>query len=194
MRAEKQLLTTEYVARLNASPYFLVIDYRGLNVGQFAELRRRLSQAGAEVHVIKNSVFERAAQAAAVADLGGGLAGQLAVVTGRGEVTAAAKALKTFQAEFDKPKMRFGGLGNRRLEKDEVWALAELPPLAVLRARLLGVMMAPATRLARLLKTPAAQLARVLQARAEKGQAAAEPAIEVGAAPAAAAAAGGQGA
>jgi large subunit ribosomal protein L10 len=178
MRAEKQLLTAEYVARLNASPYYLVVDYRGLNVGQFAELRRRLKQAGAEVHVVKNSVFERAAQAAALAELTGGLAGQLAVVTGQGEVTAAAKALKSYQAEFDKPKLQFGGLGNRRLDKEAVWALAELPPLAVLRARLLGVMLAPATRLARLLSTPAAQLARVLQARVDKGQAAALQAIE----------------
>lgn len=172
MRAEKQYLTAEYVARLNASPFFLVVDYRGLNVGQFAELRRRLSQAGAEVHVIKNSVFQRAASAAALGDLGGALTGQLAVVTGQREVTAAAKVLKSFQAEFDKPKLQFGGLGNQRLDKAEVWALAELPPLAVLRAWLLGVMLAPATVLARLLNAPAAQLVRVLQARVDKAQAA----------------------
>jgi len=172
MRAEKQYLTAEYAARLNASPFFLVVDYRGLNVGQFAELRRRLSQAGAEVHVVKNSVFQRAASAAALGDLGGALTGQLAVVTGQREVTAAAKVLKSFQAEFDKPKLQFGGLGNQRLDRAEVWALAELPPLAVLRARLLGVMLAPATMLARLLSAPAAQLARVLQARVDQAQAA----------------------
>jgi len=170
MRAEKQFLTAEYVARLNASPFFLVVDYRGLNVGQFAELRRRLSQAGAEVHVIKNSVFQRAAAAAAVAELAGPLTGQLALVTGQRDVTLAAKALKQFHAEFDKPKVQFGGLGRQRLDKDEVWALAQLPPLTVLRAWLLGVMLAPAARLARLLNTPAAQLARVLQARVDKAQ------------------------
>jgi large subunit ribosomal protein L10 len=170
MRAERQFLTAEYVARLNASPFFLVVDYRGLNVGQFAELRRRLSRAGAEVHVVKNAVFERAAAAAAVAELTGALAGQLALVTGQCDVTLAAKTLKQFQAEFDKPKLQFGGLGRRRLDRDEVWALAELPPLAVLRAWLLGVMLAPPARLARLLNTPAAQLARVLQARVDKAQ------------------------
>jgi large subunit ribosomal protein L10 len=169
MRAEKQFLTAEYVARLKASPFFLVVDYRGLNVGQFAALRQRLNQAGAEVHVIKNSVFQRAAKAAALAELTGTLAGQLAVVTGQREVTVAAKALKRFQAEFDKPKLQFGCLGSRRLEKDEVWALAELPPLALLQAQLLWLLQAPATRLARLLNTPAAQLARVLQARVDKG-------------------------
>jgi large subunit ribosomal protein L10 len=169
MRAEKQLITSEYVSRLNASPFFLVVDYKGLTVGQFTELRKRLSRAGSEVHVVKNSIFRIAAREAGVADLSGPLAGQLAVVTGQRDISRAAKAVKTFQSEFEKPKMKFGYLNNQRLETAELMALADLPSIEVLRGRLLGVFQAPASQLVRLLNTPAAQLARVLQARVDKG-------------------------
>ncbi|MBE7500702.1 MAG: 50S ribosomal protein L10 [Verrucomicrobiales bacterium] len=165
MRAEKTSLTQEYVARLNASPFFLVVDYRGLKVGQFQELRRRLRQVGAEVHVVKNTIFRLAAKEAGLGDVGGALAGQLAVATGRRDVSAAAKVLKTFQSEFEKPKLQFGFLGNQRLEREAVLELADLPPLEVLRGGLLGLLQTPATQLVRLLGTPATQLARVLEAR-----------------------------
>ena len=169
MRAERTSLAQEYVARLNASPFFIVVDYRGLNVGHFQELRRRLRLAGAEAHVVKNSAFRVAASQAGIADLTGMLAGQLAVVTGQRDVSTAAKVLKTFQSEFEKPRVQFGYLGNQRLEKADLLVLADLPPLGVLRSKLLGVLQAPATQLVRLLNTPATQLARVLQARVEKG-------------------------
>ena len=170
MLTEKQFLTKEYVARLNASPFFLVVDYKGLNVGHFSELRRRLLKAGAELHVIKNSVFRIAVKEAGVGDLASSLAGQIAVVTGQKDISSAAKVIKTFQAEFDRPKLQFGYLGSQRLEKDAMLVLADLPSLEVLRGRLLGLLQAPAAQLVRLLNTPAAQLARVLQARADQGQ------------------------
>ncbi len=78
MRAEKLFLTKEYVARLNGSPFFLVIEYKGLTVGQFSELRSRLRKVGAEVHVVKNSILRVAAKEAGLADLTGALVGQLA--------------------------------------------------------------------------------------------------------------------
>src|SRR5438552_13494389 len=169
MRAEKKYITKEYLARLNDSPFFLVVDYKGLTVGQFSELRKRLGRAGSEVHVVKNSIFRIAAKEAGVADLSGPLAGQIAVVTGQRDISAAAKALKTFQSEFDKPKLKFGYLNSQRLEMAELMALADLPSIEVLRGKLLGLLQAPAGQLVRLLNTPAAQLARVLQARADKG-------------------------
>ena len=61
MRPEKQNLTKEYQTRLNGSPFFIVVDYKGLHVGHWTELRKRLIKAGAEVHVVKNSIFRIAA-------------------------------------------------------------------------------------------------------------------------------------
>lgn len=169
MRPEKQNLTKEYLARLNASPFLILVDYRGLKVSHMTELRKRLSKAGAEVHVVKNSVFRVAAKEAGIGDLNGALAGQLAVVTGQRDISTAAKVVKTFGAEFDRLKVKLGYLNNQRLEESDIVALAELPSMEVLRGMLLGVFNAPATKLARLLNTPATQMAQVLRAKVDKG-------------------------
>ena len=168
MRAEKKILTKEYVARLNASPFFIVVNYKGLKVAHLTELRKRLVKAGAEVHIVKNSIFRIAAKEAGVGELNGALAGQMAVVTGKKDISAAAKALKNFAAEFDKLKFKFGYLNNQRLEEAAIVALADLPSLDVLRAKILGLLVAPATKLVILINTPASQLAQVIKAKSEK--------------------------
>jgi len=169
MRAEKKLLTSEYVARLNASPFFIVCGYQGLKVAHLSELRKRLRAAGAEIHVVKNTVFAVAAKEAGI-DINGSLAGQVAVVTGQKDISAAAKAVKNFAAEFDKLKLKFGYMGSQRLDDASIIALADLPSLDVLRAKLLGLFNAPATKLATLINTPATMLAQVIKAKAEKGE------------------------
>jgi len=169
MRAEKQNISKEYLIRLNSSPFFIVVDYTGLKVGPITELRKRLNKAGAEIHVVKNSIFRLAVKEAGVADLTGTLAGQIAVITGQRDVSSAAKVVKSFAAEFEKPKIKFGFLNNQRIEVKDIVALADLPSIEVLRGKLLGVLNAPATKLAVLLNTPASQLARALQARVDKG-------------------------
>jgi len=169
MRAEKKFISAEYVNRLSQSPFFIVVDYRGLSVGQFTELRKRLSKANAELHVVKNTLFRVAAKEAGLADLSGSLAGQLAVVTGKKDVAAAAKVLKTYQAEFEKPKLQFGYVGAKALKVDELRALADLPPLEQLQGKILGLLQAPATKLVALINTPGSQLARVIKAKSEQG-------------------------
>jgi large subunit ribosomal protein L10 len=170
MREEKKLISAEYVLRLNESPFFLVVDYRGLSVGQFTELRKRLLKAGGEVHVVKNNLFRVAAKEAGIADLSGSLVGQVAVVTGRKDIAAVAKVIKTYQAEFEKPKLQFGYLGNQRLGAEEVRKIADLPPLSELQGKLLGLLQAPAQKLVALINTPGSQVARVLKARVDKGE------------------------
>jgi large subunit ribosomal protein L10 len=169
MRLEKKVLTKEYLTRLNASPFFIVVDYKGLKVDHMTELRKRLGKTGAQMHVVKNSIFRIAAKEAGVGDLNGGLVGQIAVVTGQKDISTTSKALKTFRSEFDKMKVKFGYLNNQRLADTELMALADLPSIEVLRAKFLGLLNAPATKLVTLLNTPAGQLARVLQAKVEKG-------------------------
>jgi large subunit ribosomal protein L10 len=168
MRAEKSNLSKEYIARLNSAPFFIVVDYKGLKVAPMTELRKRLSKAGAEIHVVKNSIFRIAAKEAGVGDLTGTLAGQIAVVTGQKDISAAAKTVKTFASEFEKPKVQFGYLNNARLEAADLMALADLPSIEVLRGKLLGVINAPATKLVVLLNTPGSQLARVIKAKSEQ--------------------------
>lgn len=167
MRAEKKHISAEYLERLQSSPYFIVVDYNGLKVDQFAELRNRLRSAGGEIHVVKNSIFKIAAKEAGVEDLGEPLKGQVAVVTGDQEISGAAKAIKTFAAECEKPDVLFGFMGDDRLNGEEVNRIADLPSLDVLRAKLAGLIQTPATQLATLLQTPARQLAQVIKAKSE---------------------------
>jgi large subunit ribosomal protein L10 len=173
MRAEKKILTKDYVARLNASPFFIVVNYTGLKVAHLTELRKRLSKAGAQIFIVKNSIFRIAAQEAGISDLNGSLGGQVAVVTGQKDISVAAKVVKTFGKEVDKLKVHFGYLNNQRMAEADILTLADLPSLEVLRSKFLGLLNAPATKLVVLLNTPATQLARVLQARTEKEGAAA---------------------
>src|SRR5689334_23978158 len=146
MRPEKQNLTKEYVARLNGSPFFIVVNYKGLKVSHLTDLRKRLNKANAQIHVVKNSIFRIAAKEAGIADLNGSLAGQVAVITGKREVSAAAKVVKTFGSEFDRLKIHFGYLNSQRLEQKDLITLADLPSIEVMRAKLLGLFNAPATK------------------------------------------------
>ncbi|MCS1408200.1 MAG: 50S ribosomal protein L10 [Verrucomicrobia subdivision 3 bacterium] len=168
MRLEKKQISAEYLERLQSSPYFVVVDYNGLKVNQFAELRSRLSMAGGEVHVVKNSIFKIAAAEAGIEDLGEPLRGQIAIVVGDQEISVAAKALKNFAEEFEKPTILFGFMGTERLDADGIRRIADLPPLDQLRAKLVGLINTPATQLATIIKTPARQLAQLLKAKSEK--------------------------
>jgi len=170
MRTEKKSISEEYLKRLNGSPFFFVVDYTGLKVAPFTELRKRLHQGGAEVHVVKNSLFRIAAKEAGIEDLGQPLAGQLAVVTGQKDISAAAKTVKNFRAEFEKPVVRFGFLNNQPLSAADIVSLADLPSLDVLRATLLGLLLVPAQKLAAIINTPGQQLAQVIKARVDKGE------------------------
>ena len=172
MRLEKKSISADYISRLKSSPFFIVVDYRGLSVGQFSELRKRLAKAGGEMHVVKNTIFRISAKEAGLADLSGILAGQLAVVTGKKDIAAAAKVIKTYQSEFEKPKLQFGVLGNTKLSAEEVRAIADLPPLNELQAKILGVLQAPAQKLAAVINTPGSQLARVVKAKFDQPPAA----------------------
>jgi large subunit ribosomal protein L10 len=167
MRAEKTIITQEYLAKLQASPFFIVVDYKGLKVGPINALRKRLRAVGAELRVVKNSLFAIAAKEAGV-DLGAAMTGQRAAITGQKDISAAAKVVKTFRAEFEKPQIQFGYLNNLRLESADILKLADLPSMDVLRSQFVGLLKTPVTRFVQLINTPASQLARVLKAKSEK--------------------------
>lgn len=179
MRPEKPSIVEDVKLRLNNSPFLIVVEYGGMNVNHFAELRTRLGGAGASLTVIKNTFLRRSIKDAGLPELDVHLTGQTAFVVGEKDICASAKILKTFAAEFEKPKIRAGILDNSVLNTDEVIALADLPSKEVLQAQLLGLLLQPATRLVRTLNEPAASLARVLQAIVEKAPSSPAPETEV---------------
>ncbi len=168
MRPEKASIVEDLQSKLRGTPFVLVTDYTGLKVGQFTELRNRLADAGAECRVVKNTFLRRAAKEIGLPDFGAELKGQTAVVIGEEDVVAAAKVLKTFAAEFQKPVVRTGILDQAVVTAEQIAALADLPSRETLLATFLGVLQAPASKLVRTLNEPAAALARVLQAHADQ--------------------------
>ena len=169
MKELKQVIIDELLERINESPFMLVTDYTGLTVPHFAELRDRLQKAGSQCHVVKNSYVKRAAKDASLPEeLSDALAGQTAVVTGEEDITAAAKVLKDFAKEFDKLSVKAGVLDGKLLSAEQVQELADVPPREVLFAQLLGVIQAPATKLAQLLNEPGGKTARLMKAYSEK--------------------------
>jgi large subunit ribosomal protein L10 len=163
MRPEKANIVEDLTGKLNSSPFVFVADYTGLKVGQFAELRNRLHGAGARCHVVKNSFLRRALTDAGLPELPE-LKGQSAIVTGDKDVAAAAKILKTFNAEFKKPTVTSGIIDKLVVSSDQIQQIADLPSREVLLSQLLGLLNMPATMLVRVLNEPASALARVLQA------------------------------
>jgi large subunit ribosomal protein L10 len=173
MRPEKASIVADLSEKLNRSPFLLVTDYQRMKVDQFGELRNRLAPAGAEVRVVKNSFLKRAMADSGMPDVGDKLTGQTAIVLGENDVAPIAKILKLFAAEFKIATLKIGVVDKAVLSTSDVEALAELPSREILLSQLLGLLLAPATRLVRVLNEPASAFARLLAAKAEKGEAAA---------------------
>jgi len=170
MRPEKNLIISDIQTRVDRAPYVLLTDYTGMHVEQFNDLRNRLSGANAEFRVVKNNLLRRALQGSNLPDLETYLHGQSAVVLGDTDISAAAKVLKKFASEFQKPKLKVGILDKAVVNVEQIMALADLPSKGVLQAKLLGLLIAPASQLVRLLNTPASQIAQVLKAHSDKGE------------------------
>ena len=168
MNPDKKIIVEELLDRVNGSPFVLVVDYTGMTVPEFNELRGRLREGGAECHVAKNSHMKRALEGAGQAGLEEVLRGQTAFITGEEDVCGAAKAVKNFAQEFSKPEVKAGLLDGEVLNEQQIKALADLPSRDVLLAPLLGVINQPASMLARVLSEPGASLARVLKAKSEQ--------------------------
>ena len=175
MRPEKANIVSDLSEKLNRSPFLLVTDYQRMNVDQFGELRNRLAPAGAEVRVVKNSFLKRAMADSGMPDVADKLIGQTAIVMGENDVAPVAKILKLFAAEFKIATLKIGVVDKAVLSTSDVEALAELPAREILLSQLLGLLLAPATRLVRVLNEPASAFARLLKAKGATLPAAATP-------------------
>lgn len=169
MNPDKKIIVDQLLERLQKSPFLLLVDYTGMTVPQFNEIRKRLRGVGSQFHVTKNSYVKAVGTAKGFPkDLEKDLNGQTAIVFGDSDVCGAAKVVKTFNAEFQKPALKSGVLDGALLDGNQIKALADLPSREILLATLLGVLQAPASKLVRTLAEPAASLARVIKAKGEK--------------------------
>ena len=170
-RAEKK----EAVAALNeafkATNVVVVAHYSGLTVAQMQNLRRQMKQAGATVKVAKNRLARIALDGTDVATIAPLLTGPT-LIAYSGDPVAAPKVAVDFAKGHQRFVILGGAMGKTALNPDGVKALAALPSLDELRAKLVGLIQAPATKIAQLVVAPAAKVARVVQAYADKSEAA----------------------
>jgi len=152
MNPDKKIIINGLLDRVNASPYLIVIDYTGLTVQQFTELRNRLGAGGSACTVAKNSYMRQALTEAGLPDIGAELVGQTAFITGESEVFSAAKTIKNFEKEFKKPEMKVGLLGNAVLDTAKLRAIADIPSREAVLSQLLATILEPATRIARVVQ------------------------------------------
>jgi len=145
----------------------VVTQYKGLTVAEMTSLRVKMRAAGASFKVTKNRLTRLALGGTEFENLDDLFVGPTAIAVSSDPVAAARVAVE-FAKTNDKLKILGGSLGNQRLDINGVKALAELPSLDELRAKLVGMISTPATRIAGVLQAPAGQLARVLKAKADK--------------------------
>ena len=171
-REQKTAVVEEVAAQIQESEAVFAVDYRGISVPQAAELRERLTEAGARFRVVKNTLTLLAADKAGAEELKGALEGPTAftfVTAEDGDVALAAKALAQFRRENDLLEFKGGLMNGEPLTAEQIGELARLPARDVLHGQLVGMVAAPITGLVRTLNALIAGLAIQLRQIAEEG-------------------------
>ncbi len=170
-RAAKRELVAQLHDVFKDTGVVVVAHYSGMTVAQMTDYRKRVGDAGGKVKVAKNRLAKLAldnTQSAEIADLFSGPT----CIAYSDDPVAAAKAAVDFSKENDKLVILGGTMGDTVLDVDAVKALAALPSLDELRAKIIGLLTAPQTKIVRTIKEPSAKLTRVIQAKATAGEAA----------------------
>ncbi len=172
-KERKQAVLTTYQDWFKRSHAVILVEYTGARMKDMDNIRAKVRESGAEFHVVKNTLARRV-----FADQGLSLPPEFllhstAVSFAFTDPAATAKALADATKGMAFIKVKGGFMGGELLNAAQVKALAELPPLPVVRAQLLGVLQAPAGKLVRTIAEPARSLAAVFRAYSEKAPAAA---------------------
>lgn len=167
-KQKKEELVSQYVEWIKGSQAFILAEYVGLTVKDLDELRAKARDVGGEFHIVKNTLSKVAFEKAGLEYPENTFTGSTAIALAFEDAPGMAKIIADLSDESDFVKIKCGYLENELISAEEIKALAALPPLPVLRAQLLGTIMAPATKLARTLSEPARQVAAVLSAYADQ--------------------------
>jgi large subunit ribosomal protein L10 len=168
-RAAKTQMVASLGQVFKSTTVVVVAHYSGLSVAQMQTLRRQMRQAGATVKVAKNRLAKIALEGSEVASIASLLKGP-ALIAFSGDPVAAPKVAVEFARTNERFVILGGAMGKTALDPNGVKALAALPSLDELRARIVGLINAPATKVAQLVSAPGAKVARVVQAYADKSR------------------------
>jgi large subunit ribosomal protein L10 len=167
-RAEKQASIESVNAKLNAAEIALVVHNTGLTVAQMSELRRKMREAGADFKVSKNRLVKLAVKDTKFEQISDLFTGPTALATSADPVSVS-KGIVEFAKTNEKLVIIGGAYGEKKLDVKDIEALSKLPSLDELRAKIIGMLTTPATRIAGVLQAPGGQVARVIAANAAKG-------------------------
>lgn len=170
-RAAKRELVTSLNTVFKDTGLVVVAHYAGMTVAQLTEYRQKVKAVGGKVKVAKNRLAKLALKDTSYEPISDLFKGQTCLAYSEDPI-AAARASVAYAKGNDKLVILGGAMGATVLDANGVKALAELPSLDELRAQLIGLLNAPATKIARTIQEPGAQLARVIQAKASQGEAA----------------------
>lgn len=170
-RSQKREAVAELNEVFKTNSVVVVAHYAGLTVSDMQKLRREMGKAGATVKVAKNRLAKIALEGTDAASIGVLLKGPTLLAYSKDPV-AAPKVAVDFAKANDKLVILGGAMGATALNTDSVKALATMPSLDELRAKIVGLLVAPATKIAQLSTAPAAKLARVFGAYAKRDEAA----------------------
>jgi large subunit ribosomal protein L10 len=166
-KERKNELITHYSEWVSRSKALVLTQYVGLTMKDIDNLRAKVRENGGEFHIIKNTLAKLAFEQAGLSVAQGQLEGSTAVIFAFTDAPATAKAVMEFSKSSEFLKVKGGFLDKQSLTAEDVKALAELPPLPVVRAQLLGTLLAPASKLVRTLAEPGRMVAAVIRAHAE---------------------------
>jgi len=170
-KQQKETILTQYTEWLGKSQAVILVEYTGVTMKELDAIRARLREAGGEFHVVKNTLAKIALEKSGMSIPTDFLEKSTAIGFAFSDAPAIAKLLADVVKNMEAIKVKGGCLGTQALTAAEVKALADLPPLPVLRGQLLGVLLAPASKLVRTLAEPGRRVASVLKAFSEKAAA-----------------------
>ncbi|MEM7413761.1 MAG: 50S ribosomal protein L10 [Myxococcota bacterium] len=170
-RADKESQVAELKEKLDRATSMYVVDYRGLGVEDANQLRRRVRKEGGgdfEYKVTKNAVLRRATEGSDFAGMHEHFAGPTAVAISFGDPAGLAKILDEFSNDHEVFELKGGVVSGETLTPKDIAVLATLPSLDELRGKIVGLLQAPASKLARLVSEPGAGLARIVSAKSQQ--------------------------
>jgi large subunit ribosomal protein L10 len=166
-KERKNDLIAHYSEWVKRSKALVLTQYVGLTMKDIDGLRAKVRENGGEFHIIKNTLAKLAFEQAGLPVQKGQFEGSTAIVFAFVDAPATVKTVTDFAKNSEFLKIKGGFLEKQALTPEGVKALAELPPLPVVRAQLLGVLLAPASKLVRTLAEPGRMIAAVIKAHAE---------------------------
>jgi large subunit ribosomal protein L10 len=167
-KAQKETMLTQYIEWVGKSQAVVLVEYSGLKMSNLDAIRSKVREAGGEFHIVKNTLAKLALEKAGFKVPEDYAEKSTAIGFAFSDPAGFAKALTEATKGMEAVKIKGGFMGGATLKPTEVKALASLPPLPVMRAQLLGILQAPASKLVRTLAEPGRQVASVLKAYSEK--------------------------